>query len=96
MVQETCGWTVRFADDLGETPAPTELELGTLRDLQARTARRACGERAMAEAFICAYRRTPIGRFGGALSAVRPDDLGAVPLKALMARECRRRLGGGR
>lgn len=39
----------------------------------------------MTEAFICAYRRTPIGRFGGSLSAVRPDDLGAVPLKALMA-----------
>jgi len=39
----------------------------------------------MAEAFICAYKRTPIGRFGGALSAVRPDDLGAIPLKALMA-----------
>ena len=39
----------------------------------------------MAEAFICAYRRTPIGRFGGALSAVRPDDLGAIPLKALMS-----------
>ncbi|MEQ1900243.1 MAG: 3-oxoadipyl-CoA thiolase [Devosia sp.] len=38
----------------------------------------------MSEAFICAYRRTAIGRFGGALSAVRPDDLGAVPLKALM------------
>ncbi|PXA98460.1 3-oxoadipyl-CoA thiolase [Nostoc sp. 3335mG] len=38
----------------------------------------------MAEAFICAYRRTPIGRFGGSLSSVRPDDLGAVPLKALM------------
>ncbi|WP_375598582.1 3-oxoadipyl-CoA thiolase [Devosia sp. Naph2] len=39
----------------------------------------------MTEAFICAYKRTPIGRFGGSLSAVRPDDLGAVPLKALMA-----------
>ncbi|WIY51529.1 3-oxoadipyl-CoA thiolase [Devosia sp. YIM 151766] len=39
----------------------------------------------MSEAFICAYIRTPIGRFGGALSAVRPDDLGAIPLKALMA-----------
>ena len=39
----------------------------------------------MAEAFICAYLRTPIGRFGGALSSVRPDDLGAVPLSALMA-----------
>ena len=40
----------------------------------------------MADAFICSYVRTPIGRFGGALSSVRTDDLGAVPLKALMAR----------
>jgi 3-oxoadipyl-CoA thiolase len=39
----------------------------------------------MAEAFICAYLRTPIGRFGGALSSVRPDDLGAIPLKALIS-----------
>jgi acetyl-CoA acyltransferase len=39
----------------------------------------------MADAFICAYRRTAIGRFGGVLSSVRPDDLGAVPLRALMA-----------
>ncbi|GLK86092.1 3-oxoadipyl-CoA thiolase [Ancylobacter defluvii] len=39
----------------------------------------------MAEAFICAYLRTPIGRFGGALSGVRADDLGAIPLKALKA-----------
>lgn len=40
----------------------------------------------MAEAFICDYIRTPIGRFGGSLSGVRADDLGAVPIKALMAR----------
>jgi acetyl-CoA acyltransferase len=40
----------------------------------------------MAEAFICDYIRTPIGRFGGSLSSVRTDDLGAVPLKALMTR----------
>jgi acetyl-CoA acyltransferase len=40
----------------------------------------------MAEAFICDYVRTPIGRFGGSLSGVRTDDLGAVPLRALMAR----------
>ncbi|GAB4069220.1 3-oxoadipyl-CoA thiolase [Ancylobacter sonchi] len=40
----------------------------------------------MTDAFICDYVRTPIGRFGGALSSVRADDLGAVPLKALMAR----------
>ncbi|WP_127751847.1 3-oxoadipyl-CoA thiolase [Devosia sp. 1566] len=39
----------------------------------------------MTDAFICAYKRTPIGRFGGALSSVRPDDLGAVPLRAFMA-----------
>ncbi len=39
----------------------------------------------MAEAFICAYRRTAIGRFGGVLSPVRADDLGAVPLRALLA-----------
>jgi acetyl-CoA acyltransferase len=38
----------------------------------------------MSEAFICAFKRTPIGRFGGMLSSVRPDDLAAVPLKALM------------
>jgi len=36
-VQETCGWPVRFADNVDTTPAPTELELTTLRDLQART-----------------------------------------------------------
>jgi acetyl-CoA acyltransferase len=40
----------------------------------------------MPEAFICDYIRTPIGRFGGALSSVRPDDLATVPLKALIAR----------
>ena len=39
----------------------------------------------MGEAFICAYRRTPIGRFGGSLAAVRPDDLAAVTLRALTA-----------
>ncbi|CCV10726.1 CoA-transferase subunit beta [Mesorhizobium sp. STM 4661] len=36
-VQATCGWTVKFTDALEETPAPTALELKTLRDLQART-----------------------------------------------------------
>ena len=40
----------------------------------------------MTEAFICDAARTPIGRYGGALSAVRADDLGAVPIAALMAR----------
>ena len=40
----------------------------------------------MPEAFICDYTRTPIGRFGGALSTVRTDDLAAIPLAALMSR----------
>jgi acetyl-CoA acyltransferase len=40
----------------------------------------------MADAFICDAARTAIGRYAGALKDVRPDDLGAVPLKALMAR----------
>ncbi|EJL90016.1 3-oxoadipyl-CoA thiolase [Polaromonas sp. CF318] len=40
----------------------------------------------MTQAFICDAIRTPFGRYGGALSSVRTDDLGAIPLKALMAR----------
>ena len=40
----------------------------------------------MTDAFICDAVRTPIGRYGGALSSVRADDLAAVPLKALMVR----------
>ena len=40
----------------------------------------------MTQAFICDAIRTPIGRYGGALAGVRPDDLGAIPLKALMER----------
>ena len=40
----------------------------------------------MTEVFICDGVRTPIGRYGGALSAVRPDDLGAVPIRALLER----------
>ena len=40
----------------------------------------------MTHAFICDAIRTPFGRYGGALSSVRTDDLGAIPLRALMAR----------
>ena len=40
----------------------------------------------MTEVYICDYIRTPIGRFGGSLSPVRADDLGAVPITALMER----------
>ena len=38
------------------------------------------------DAFICDAVRTPIGRYGGALSSVRADDLGAIPIQALMTR----------
>ncbi|NBY69792.1 MAG: 3-oxoadipyl-CoA thiolase [Betaproteobacteria bacterium] len=40
----------------------------------------------MTQAFICDAIRTPFGRYGGALSSIRTDDLGAIPLRALMAR----------
>jgi len=40
----------------------------------------------MIEAFICDAIRTPFGRYGGALAPVRTDDLGALPIQALMAR----------
>jgi len=40
----------------------------------------------MTEAFICDAIRTPFGRYGGALSSVRTDDLGAIPIRALMQR----------
>ena len=40
----------------------------------------------MTEAYICDAVRTPIGRYGGALSGIRPDDLAAIPLKALRER----------
>jgi acetyl-CoA C-acetyltransferase len=40
----------------------------------------------MTHAFICDAIRTPFGRYGGALSSIRTDDLGAIPIKALMAR----------
>ena len=38
------------------------------------------------QAFVCDAIRTPFGRYGGAISSVRTDDLGAIPIKALMAR----------
>src|SRR5712664_704702 len=40
----------------------------------------------MINAYICDAIRTPIGRYGGALKDVRADDLGAIPLRALKAR----------
>src|SRR5258708_30678454 len=43
-------------------------------------------DRGMSEAFICDGVRTPIGRYGGALAAVRTDDLAALPIAALLRR----------
>src|SRR3982075_1530894 len=43
----------------------------------------------MSEAFICDAVRTPFGRYGGALSGVRADDLGALPIAELMKRNPR-------
>jgi len=43
----------------------------------------------VAEAFICDAIRTPIGRYGGALSSVRTDDLGAIPIAALIRRNAK-------
>src|SRR5258705_8950836 len=43
----------------------------------------------MPNAFICDAIRTPIGRYGGALAHVRPDDLGAIPLRALIERNAK-------
>src|SRR5258708_36093149 len=44
------------------------------------------GRDSMGDVFICDAVRTPIGRFGGSLAKVRADDLGAAPIKALMAK----------
>ncbi|MEM9989445.1 MAG: 3-oxoadipyl-CoA thiolase, partial [Pseudomonadota bacterium] len=41
----------------------------------------------MTESFICHYIRTPIGRYGGTLAAIRPDDLGAIPLRHMLQAE---------
>src|SRR6187399_2162375 len=46
----------------------------------------AAWEQSMPEAFICDGVRTPIGRYAGGLAKVRTDDLGAIPIKALMQR----------
>ncbi|MET0404246.1 MAG: 3-oxoadipyl-CoA thiolase [Cystobacter sp.] len=43
----------------------------------------------MSAAFLCDAIRTPIGRYGGSLASIRADDLGAVPLRALLARNPR-------
>jgi acetyl-CoA acyltransferase len=51
------------------------------------------GDHHESQAYICDAIRTPFGRYGGALSSVRTDDLGAIPIKALMARNPERGLG---
>jgi 3-hydroxyacyl-CoA dehydrogenase/acetyl-CoA acetyltransferase len=69
----------RYADGAGVPPLPVALH----------DAPSTAGEVAVhgsGHAFICDAIRTPFGRYGGACSSVRTDDLGAMPLKALMAR----------
>ena len=51
--------------------------------------RRCVYDEAMQETYICDAVRTPIGRFGGALASVRTDDLAAIPIRALLARNPR-------
>ena len=53
----------------------------------ARVGPRGSWEGRLPQAFICDAQRTPIGRYGGALAHVRADDLAAIPLAALMARQ---------
>ena len=52
-------------------------------------------EKFMSEAVICDAIRTPFGRYGGSWPGVRTDDLAAMPIRALMERNPRRRLAGG-
>src|SRR5256884_2010782 len=44
------------------------------------------GPRSVNEAYICAALRTPVGKHGGALAGIRPDDLAAIPIKAVVER----------
>ena len=92
-VQETCGWTVKFADSAGETPAPTELELKTLRDLQARTKAAHEGDRPKRKGGVTWPRplsATTSARRSAASAARCPRSAptisAPIPLKALMAR----------
>ena len=89
-IQENTGWPVRFAAKVAETPAPTRQRArGAARAARAHQPRAWRGGvrmAACATSFICDAVRTPIGRYGGALAKVRTDDLAAVPIKALIAR----------
>ena len=88
-VIEATGWDLKVAAKIETTPEPTDAELTALRDLYARTAAAhgALGRRGIVRAvYICDAVRTPFGRFGGVLANVRTDDLAAVPIRALIAR----------
>ena len=88
-IQDNTGWPVRYAGKVQETPEPTVEELAVLRDSGARTEKAHGGARrtrTTRDVFLCDAIRTPIGRYGGALAKVRADDLAALPIKALLAR----------
>ncbi len=70
---------ISFDELQAKTGVPLLLEQPTLK----RTGRT---DMSTLDAYICDAIRTPFGRYGGALSSVRTDDLGAIPLRALMQR----------
>src|SRR5664279_3360450 len=80
------GKSQRSADRLSEVPRPARTGL-CCADLSTSHGEHAMSQAAhLQEAFICDAVRTPFGRYGGALASVRTDDLGAIPIKALIAR----------
>ena len=86
-IQENTGWPVNSPPRSRNAAADGARARGVARSPRAHHARtRGGGVMATREAFICDAVRTPIGRYGGALAKVRTDDLAAVPIKALMAR----------
>ena len=75
-VRESTGWELKVAPDLQVTPTPTEQELS----------RAAHPDQQMSAAYVLDAVRTPFGRYGGGLAGVRPDDLGAHAVRALLGR----------
>ncbi len=82
------GWQIRFAENCGETEGPRAEELrGAARLEGAHGSGAWCsGGCSVRPVFLCDAVRTPIGRYGGALSSVRADDLAAAPIRELVRR----------
>ena len=82
-------WGIASGRIIESDVAPMLLHLPASRHNPFQSLRKRARTRLMRDAFICDYVRTPIGRYGGALSGMRTDDLAAQPLKSLMARHAR-------